>query len=106
MNDDAYPLVYVAAELGCGTKEIERRVNGSLIRDDVGMRYVPALQVKQLIAERDAQKAAEAERRRTEAERHARIREERRRQRELAASRPSDPRVEQLARAGAGWIEQ
>lgn len=106
MNDDAYPLVYVAAELGCGTKEVENRVNGSLIRDDAGMRYVPAPLVKQLINDRDAAKAAEDERRRHAAEHHARRREERRRQRELAARRPSDPRVEQLARAGAGWIEQ
>lgn len=103
VNDDAYPLVYVAAELGCGTKEVERKVNGSLIRDDAGMRYVPAPLVKQLITDRDAAKATEAERRRAEAEHHARLREQRRRERELAAARTGDPHAETLARTGAGW---
>lgn len=101
MNDDAYPLVYVAAELGCGTKEIEKRVNGELIRDDAGMRFVPATLVKQLIDERDAQQAAEAERRRIAAEHHARLREERRQQRRKL----SDPHADALARCGAGWVE-
>ncbi|KLO42377.1 hypothetical protein ABW17_12085 [Mycobacterium nebraskense] len=65
----AYPLAVVAAELGCGTKDLERRCNGAMIRDEAGLRCIPAHIVRQLIDARDAQLAAEREDRRLARER-------------------------------------
>lgn len=63
-----YPLAVVAAELDCGVKELRKRLNGNVIRDENLMRCVPGTVVRQLIEQRDAELAAsrEAERQKRE----------------------------------------
>lgn len=60
------PLAVVASELDCGVKDLRRRLNGNVIRDEAGIRCAPATVVRQLVTERDERIAAvrEAERQR------------------------------------------
>lgn len=63
--DNLVPLAVLAAEgLGNGTVEdLARRVGGDLVIDDIGIRCCTRSAARALFAKRDAQQAAERERR-------------------------------------------
>lgn len=64
MTNQLYPIASVAAELNIGYRELERRCNGNVVRDDALMKCIPAHLVRELIVERDAADLAEREARR------------------------------------------
>lgn len=53
-EEKLYPIAQVASELDCGVKDLRRRLNGQVVRDENLMRCVPGSVVRQLIEERDA----------------------------------------------------
>lgn len=61
MTEKLYPIAQVAAELDCGTKDLRRRLNGQVVRDENLMRCVPGSVVRQLIEARDAELVARRE---------------------------------------------
>lgn len=67
-EEKLYPLAQVASELDCGVKDLRRRLNGKVVRDENLMRCIPGSIVRQLIEDRDAELAGqrEAERQRRE----------------------------------------
>lgn len=85
MTEKLYTLAEVAAELDCGTKELRRRLNGSVVRDENLMRCVPGSVVRSLIEDRDSALAAERDRER--------------RRRENPAPNPSRERVRAIQAA-------
>jgi len=60
------PLVLLASEIGCGVKELSRRCNGAVVRDDTGFRCVPAELAHEVISEQIDKLETERERRRAE----------------------------------------
>ncbi|KQH75304.1 hypothetical protein AO501_29810 [Mycobacterium gordonae] len=64
ISEKFYTLAEVAAELDCGTREIIRRCNGAVVRDECGMRVLPGQVVRELVEQRDAAEAAYRERQR------------------------------------------
>jgi hypothetical protein len=60
-NIRLYPLAVVASELDCGTRYLEQRCNGAIVRNEDGMRCVPGDLVRKLIAEQQAKAEARRE---------------------------------------------
>jgi hypothetical protein len=72
-----YPLAQVAAELDCGVRDVVKRANGSLVRDEYGFRCIRGDVAAEWIAERDQKLAARREAARQDAERCKAVREAR-----------------------------
>jgi hypothetical protein len=61
-QQDLWPLGILAFELGLGTRDLEHRCNGAVVRNSVGLRCIPSDLVRELVAERDDRLARQRER--------------------------------------------
>jgi hypothetical protein len=55
MDDQLFPIAVVAAEIGTGTRMIEKRCGTGIVKNQFGMRCVPGELVRILVDERDAE---------------------------------------------------
>ena len=81
-NERLVPLSDVAYELNVSTRDLERRCATGLVTDELGMRCVAGGLVRELIAKRDAERAAQHQRRVADQQEAQRQKEARRRERE------------------------
>ena len=62
-QEDLWPLAVVAFEIGMGTRDLESRCNGAVQRNAVGLRCISGQLVRELVAERDAERARQHQQR-------------------------------------------
>jgi hypothetical protein len=55
MCDNNIPIANVAVELNVSVHDLRRKANGSIVRDDAGMSYLPRNVVRDMVSEREAE---------------------------------------------------
>ena len=76
------PLSDVAYELNISTRDLERRCNGGLVFDELGLRCIPGSLVRELLAQRGAERERQRQKHIAEREEHQRQKQSRQRERE------------------------